>query len=131
VHTDLSLKMSSTHPYAKSPPSKVDTEDDNNVSMRDNSPSSKDLDVEEPKKMMGEENKDDESSHNQANWVAKEEIDFEEHPFQIPPCSTNRSTKKHFMMMITPTCSGPHYAYLSQKTQSIQWLLFLMPSRNL
>jgi len=61
--------------------------------MRDNSPSSKDLDVEEPKKTMGEENKDDKSSHNHANRVAEEEIDFEEHPFQIPP-SFNRLINK-------------------------------------
>jgi len=76
---------SPNHPYAKSPLSKVDTEEDDNVSMQDNSPSLKDLDVEDSKQAMGEENKDKESSNNCNNWVAKEEINFEENHFQIPP----------------------------------------------
>jgi len=61
--------------------------------MRDNSPSLKDSDVEDSTKAMGEKTKDDERSHNRENQAAKEEIEFEENLFQIPP-SFNRSINK-------------------------------------
>jgi len=77
--------MSSSHSYTKSPPSKVDTNDNDNVSMRDNSPSSKDLDVEDSMKATGEKTNDNKSPHTCKNRAAKEEIEFKENPFQIPP----------------------------------------------
>jgi len=63
---------STTHPYAKSPPSKIATNDDKNVSMCDNSPSSKTLESEDLKKATREEYKEDNSSHNCGDWAAEE-----------------------------------------------------------
>jgi len=85
---------SPSHPYTKSPPSKDDTEDNDNVSMQDNSLSSKALELEGLKQETAEENKDKDSSHNCNNWVAEEEIEFEENHFQIPPSFNHLITEE-------------------------------------
>jgi len=80
---------SPNHPYAKSPPSKVATKDEGNVSMCDNSPSSKASESKESKQTSKDNNHDDKSSCKQDSWAAEEEIDFKESHFQIPPPSAN------------------------------------------
>jgi len=82
--------MSSSHPFAKSPPRKVDSDDDDNVSMKDNSPSSKNSEDKDGTKMTGAKTNVNDSTHTHETRAAKEEIDFEENPFQIPP-SFNQS----------------------------------------
>jgi len=75
--------MSHQNPYMKKPMT-VDTEDDDNVSMKDNSLSLKDLGSKEEKQH-------EDSKQNEDNWSQdkaqndEEEIDFEETQFQIPP----------------------------------------------
>jgi len=71
-----------TNPYAKKP-TNVDTEVDNNVSMKENSPSLKDTGFEEEKQEVnGATNAEDQSQGKEHN--NEEEIDCEENPFQIP-----------------------------------------------
>jgi len=81
---------SPNHPYAKSPPSKVATEDEDNASMRDNSPSSKASESETSKPTSNDQ--DDDAQRDRR--AEEEEIDFEESQFQIPPSFSRPITEE-------------------------------------
>jgi len=79
-------KMSSpNNTYSKHPPSKVNTKDDDNILMRDNSPSSKDSGLEELKQETKAEHKEGDSSQNHDHQEDEKEINFNKSHFQIPP----------------------------------------------
>jgi len=84
--------MSQPHnPYGNKAPHALHTGNDDNVSMHD-SPSSKNLGFDESKHELDKEHDEEESmqGRNNANKEDKEEINFDENHFQIPP-SFNRN----------------------------------------
>jgi len=104
---------SPNHPYAKSPPSKVATEDEDNVSMRKNSPSSKASESETSKPNSNDQ--DDDAQH--AHRAEEEEIDFEESQFQIPPSFSRLITEETLRDSDTHMSSGPLFDSPFQKTR--------------
>jgi len=82
---NLARKMSQLpNPYCKQPPT-VTTEDKDNVSMRDNSPSLKNSTSNDSKHKQDEAKQADDRSPSSKQSNTEEGMDFDDQPFQIPP----------------------------------------------
>jgi len=109
-----------SNPYQKQPPALVTTDDDDNISMQDNSPSSKNSGSKGLKQKKEGNDKDDQL-HSPKQGNEEEAINFDEHPFQIPFHLVNPSLRKPCTTMTGPKFSGHPCSSQFPRTLAIRW----------